>query len=1125
MKFKVLGTVACFAACFFMINYWSQVSFEIVKKEHRTLLQQLAIKQAIQIERNLKLVTNSHQWLVFELNANKQQLADLESLKPMIKHMMDFTPEIVAIDLSPNSVVNLSVPTDPNKQGTLIVPPANRVNQQNLHSSFYEPPYLDDKQRSILIKHLPVFIEKRFWGYVSYTLNLNLVFRHSQLDQLNSDQFNYQLVHTNKYKKESILVQSDKPLTNQIYVASINLPNANLLLKLSPLSQTYATNVIMNIVFSLSIASIFTLISYLGLTEPARLRTKLNNAVAKLDELQLVLASIVDNIHDEIIYTDTNGQVQVHNIQSRDHTHTPPNIIFDDYQSGADNPLFEYDGKTVIEAARHPINRALYNNELVSEQVMVISPTQEAKRIEMTSFPVKNSFKTIGALCIAQQQLTANQSLVGDLSRTAILEMLEKNKSLKEVFDYTINKTQRIVKDIVVSITLIDRKNNQINDVYATDLPNFYRHAIIGTPIHERLMSSNSAIKQNKMIIVEDINLHPYWINEKDIANQAGLRACWSHPVHDSEGNAIGSLDFYSTDVLQASPAAIVILKETALLVSLTMERHKDIYRLNKMSLAVQHTSSAVTIVDAQGAIEYINPKYSEISGYNPVDVIGTTSELFVISAQHNKINDEIVHAVNNGRSWTGETVCHTKSNERYWSHATITPILDQYDVISQVVISQENITYISPNGIDAENYQKSIDSLTGLFTQYTFVQQLDRLLRQPNNRQRVHCLSNLSINQYPNVLQTFGSNAADELLRQVGQLLNQTVRRRDTVARLSADQFVILMEDCHWQPATNSLEQLIENIESYSFMWRENAINITLSIGLTEIDEQKDTSELYLQRADIACLKAKDSNQAIVRYQHDFNAHAPTSGDLYWSQKLNHALDQDAFVLYVIPTHSADNNQQRCHDIILKLPVDNGLVDEVIFLPAASRYNLSGSIDKWVIEQTLQWLKHNSSLETHRLTINLSAATLQDPSFSLYLLELSEDNLALFNRLNFVFSEYVYTNHTACCQQLINAIAHTDVKFIISQYGQGFSSFNLLRDAKVDAVKLSDNLVTKLADEPLNRKLVGAITAFCQQLDLEVIAPPVTSQSALRALQDSGINHNQGLTQTPPSPLSELNS
>lgn len=1121
MKFKFFGVLICFCASFFAINYWSQASFDIVKKEHRSLLEQVTTKRAIQIEHNLKQATANQQWLAYELINNRNQV---KFLIPRAQYIVDNVPEIKQIAISPNNVTTFTVPSRPELHGNTILPPSQRGTSQTTAEEFYDAPY-NYQGQTVFTKHEPVVIDDTIWGYISYTLDLDFIFAKSSLEDLNSQPFNFQLLHVNSQNRETILVQSKQPLTQQIYMASINLPNVNILLKLSPASESYASTILMNIVFSLSVASIFTLVCYLGFTEPNRLRRRLKKTQRKLGNLQLITQSIVDNVSDEVVFSDANGQVVLHNNKALANGHIPANILFKNNKAIASNSLFEADGKTSIEPTQHPINRALFNGESIKEEVVLISEEHFATHLELTSFTVKHSHHTIGAVCIAQQLRDDSPSLIGDLSHSTVLEMLEQDKSLAEVFEQIINQVQNILPEITVAISLADPKCQHISEVFSVDLPSFYLEEIKGTVIDERLMSSNSAISQNKMIVVEDIELHPYWISNKEGASQAGVRACWSHPIKNSDGLATGTVDFYSATVLEVKPATILALKETAHLAELALGRHSDIYRLNRVSLAVQHTNSVVIIVDPQGVIEYVNPKYTQVSGFQAVDVVGTLSPLFDTNRDKNNVNKEIILAIEQGESWEGEISSKAKSSQDYWADTTVTPILDDNKQVSQIVISQENISYKAANKIGAKVYHKSTDMLTGLLTQHAFVKYLDELLLSSDNKNRLHCLCNLEIDQYKEIFKNHGNIASDELLRQIGQLLSQTLRRRDTVARLNAEQFVILMEDCHWQPASKSLEKITERLSSFRFVWHQKSFAISISIGIVEVSGTQVNNEIYLQQAAKACTKAKEGNDKITLYQREQEEKGTSKGDLYWSQKVRHALAQDSFLLSLQPINSLnENGSPAYYDVILQLPVDSDFVLPKVFLPAASRYNLNAAIDKWTIEHTLTWICRNKSKALPKCSISLCTETVCDHSFGLYLLKLIDREPQLFTNLIFEFSEKLYTNHTASCQKLVATLSSTGCQFIITDFGAGFSSFGLLRDANVNGIKVNHDLVQEIDSDPLSKLLVQSITHYASSLGLSIIAQISKETNTIEQLTEYGFTHSQRIEIESPITIDEIN-
>lgn len=688
MKLKIFGVIVCFSFSFLAINYWSQASFDIVQKEQRSLFQQLTIKRAIEIEQQLSQVTSHQQWLSYEI-AQQQSLA-LPPLRQVAQHIIKHNPAIAQIAFSPNSVTQLTVPNVEGAAGNLIITPPNLDHNSDLDGHFYEPPYYINGQTQF-IKHIPVLIEQRLWGYISYTLNLNHIFSLTALKNTNERETSYQLVHINKHNKETILVQSRAPLSHKVYQASIHLPNANLLLKLSPLFQSYSSTSVMNIIFSLSVASIFTLVCYLGLTEPTRIRRRLTATQKDLDDLNIMQQALMNNISEEVVFCDVNGQVISHNSHNQAVAHYPSNILFGDNEQRESDSLYQADGSSLLDPTQHPTNRALFNGENINQQAILVNAQQESIPLQINSKVIKNSKETVGVLTTTTQLAQPNLPAHNTLSRSSILEMLEQGQPLSSVFEFAIAQTQQALDNITVTISLIDTNQHKISEIHALDLPSFYRRVLLGSDIKERLMSSNSAIFQNKMIVVEDINLHPYWIEHKALAHHAGFRACWSQPIRDSHGKALGSVDFYANEVLAATPATLIAIKEAAQLIELILERHKVIFKQNRITLAMEHSHCAVSIVTPDGVIEYINPKYYELSGYSAQELSGKFSPVFDTKGLDQSQIEAIKTTLENKSTWQGNLTFSHKNGVNYTVNTVITPIFGQDNQLIQYVISQSD--------------------------------------------------------------------------------------------------------------------------------------------------------------------------------------------------------------------------------------------------------------------------------------------------------------------------------------------------------------------------------------------------------------------------------------------------
>lgn len=1112
-KVKIIGALVCFLVLFFAINFWSDISQKILNRQKSSLTQELTIANAIQIENLLNDAINSEKIIQSALKNNPENVSELSALANSV---VENFPEITLVRFSPNNITSQVFPEPFKNQylGKVIVAPINRQNRELSYTAFLSPPQIINGDY-IVKSHMPVSVEETHWGYITYHINLSTLFKKIQLNQLDATQYSYQVIHQGTYNKSTVLAESSTPLHQDYYSAAIRVPNNAWYLKLSANATTDNPLFIINLIFSFMLASVFTLIGFLGISEPSRLRNSMKRLLERFEYQQLILNQVLDNVSDEVYISDRNGKVYLNSSNATENYHIPSNIILENNnQRLTENYLYEIDNKTPIVQTDHPFNRALFNNETVIKQVMITPPDQPSYGLELRSQPIFDAlYNKVGALCIGQRREVVQDSPTPNTSRNVILDMLAHDKPLKSVFEHIINETQSSLDNVHAAITLINPKTQQISDVISKDLPSFYVDSLIGLNVEDRVMSNCSAIYHDKLTIVEDIEVHPFWVDYKELARQAKFRSCWSQPIHDTNNNVLGTLDIYSANVNQTAPADIMVLKEAAILCSLTLERHRDSHRLQKMSLAVQHSSNAVIITDDAGIIEYINPHYTKVSGYAPVEKLGTLIPIF----DHNVTPSHVVNDINQHLSvnnkWQGELKGQTKKRGDYWAMVSVTPILSEDRKINHLVFVLEDITQINQN-VNRIDFHNSHDPLTNLYNRQAFDHRLQFLFTRAQEDIRTHSLCAINIDQYNYLDQQYGYQASDELLRQVSQILSQQLRRRDTLARLGSDQFVVLMEDCDSASAMGTAKELTARMNGFKFDWANQTFDISLSVGISEVTSQSESPVQVCRQADVACNKVKTLPKQTVLIYQESGDDMPLSGDMFWAEQIKIALNEQQFLLYVQPIVAINQTVSQRFEVLLRLRDSKGnLVNPDIFLPAAARYNLSLSIDKWVIEQTLVWCQSNRDMmnDIEKISINLSADALTDESFTYYLIELSALHPDLFKQLMFEFSEYHLLSNLAHSKRFIEALSHTGCEFIIDNFGRGLSSFAHLRELAISNIKIDGQLIKSLINDPIAGATLQSILHLSEALAIDIVATNVENDDIANKLRDYNINYAQG--------------
>lgn len=189
-------------------------------------------------------------------------------------------------------------------------------------------------------------------------------------------------------------------------------------------------------------------------------------------------------------------------------------------------------------------------------------------------------------------------------------------------------------------------------------------------------------------------------------------------------------------------------------------------------------------------------------------------------------------------------------------------------------------------------------DNLTNLVNRQEFENRINQTLEQARQDRETHVLMFLDLDQFKVVNETCGHTAGDELLVKVTKTLKTFMRERDTLARLGGDEFGILLNGCN-KPAAMSLAQHIkEGIRESRFVWQGKTFEITVSIGVVEINEHVSDSHELLSCADIACYAAKDRGRdTVVWFSPDDEEYNKRKSDMQWAPRIREAIAQNRFV------------------------------------------------------------------------------------------------------------------------------------------------------------------------------------------------------------------------------------
>jgi EAL domain-containing protein (putative c-di-GMP-specific phosphodiesterase class I) len=353
-------------------------------------------------------------------------------------------------------------------------------------------------------------------------------------------------------------------------------------------------------------------------------------------------------------------------------------------------------------------------------------------------------------------------------------------------------------------------------------------------------------------------------------------------------------------------------------------------------------------------------------------------------------------------------------------------------------------------------------------------------------------------------------------LLRQLSEQIQTKIRSTDMLARLGGDEFGILLERCSEERAIEVAEDIRGSIEGYRFEWQDSFTTVRCSIGVVIVNSENADVAGVMSSADVACYSAKDMGRNQVHLYKDSDA-SLRHEEMKWVSRITSAVEEERFELFFQPIIGIGkkNSDSRGHyEILLRMRDENGLlVGPDQFIPAAERYNLMSTLDRWVIHEAITELadRNDEGEARYTLAINLSGTSLSEDRFLDFVInELETQNLP-DGAICFEITETAAISNLSRVVHFMQELKKLGCKFSLDDFGSGLSSFTYLKNLPVDYLKIDGHFISNVAEDDVDESMVKAISDVGHAMGIETIAERVETKQVLDKLSSLGIEFAQG--------------
>ncbi len=425
--------------------------------------------------------------------------------------------------------------------------------------------------------------------------------------------------------------------------------------------------------------------------------------------------------------------------------------------------------------------------------------------------------------------------------------------------------------------------------------------------------------------------------------------------------------------------------------------------------------------------------------------------------------------------------------------------------------------------------YLASHDDLTGLMNRPEFEQRLGALLASAQSDGSTHGLMFLDLDQFKVVNDTCGHQAGDELLRQLGQVLRQSLRASDTLARLGGDEFGVLVYNCDEGRTAEIADKLLQAVAAFRFVWRQRVFEVGVSIGIVTVGAESESVAALMSAADMACYAAKDAGRNRVQaFSAGDGELDRRRDDMGWVERINTALAEGRMSLAVQSAEALRPGLavQRYQEVLLRMADPEGrLVPIGPVIAAAVRYNMmSGKLDRWVLETTCAHIRAGrlSATRSNIVAINVSGTSLGDTGFREFACRTLREAGIAPGTFCIEITETAAIAHVGQALQFMRQLRELGCLFALDDFGSGLSSFGYLKTLPVDFLKVDGSFVRDILTDDVDRAMVDAINSVGRAIGIPTIAEWVESDGIRQAVQRLGLDYAQGYAIDKPTLIAE---
>jgi diguanylate cyclase (GGDEF)-like protein/PAS domain S-box-containing protein len=523
-----------------------------------------------------------------------------------------------------------------------------------------------------------------------------------------------------------------------------------------------------------------------------------------------------------------------------------------------------------------------------------------------------------------------------------------------------------------------------------------------------------------------------------------------------------------------------------------------------------------IQLLDANGQLIEINPAGLAMLEAESVEQVAAKPMSAFMLAEHRPAFEDLMADVLRGNKGTLAFEIRGLKGTRRWLEMHAVPMTQRTGESVLLGVTRD----ITEHQEAEERLSRlaHYDALTGLPNRALFNERLGQCMIDAERHDRMVAVAFLDLDRFKDVNDTLGHEAGDLLLKSVAARLRGAVRRGDTLARLSGDEFAFVFADIKRAKDIARLAQKIIEVFTQPVNIAGRDLFVSASMGITLFPADAHEIRALLRNADMAMYRAKDAGRNTFK----FYAAAMTAkavDRLELANALRLSLKQGKFALHYQPiTRCADGRVVGVEALVRWQSPEHGLVLPEHFIAIAEETGLIVPLGKWVLQAACAQLHtwQTNGFPDLRLSVNLSPRQFRQSELVQDVAQALADTGVAAHTLELEITESVLAQGDEA-EGVLRAVSQSGVHISIDDFGTGYSSLSYLKRFPIDTLKIDQVFVKSLPGDADDAAIATAIIAMAHKLGIEVVAEGVESVEQLRFFKVHGCDYLQGFHLSPP--------